>query len=100
MFKLRAANSDGVWNHAGLETRPAGGAPPWETWWAYLGYVLTGLLMIAGVWGAQQRKLAREADYSRRLEGEVRSAPRSWRIETTNSTSATTSCSRRVSPIL
>jgi signal transduction histidine kinase/DNA-binding response OmpR family regulator/streptogramin lyase len=42
-FQVRATNSDGLWNQQGasLELRvlPA----PWETWWAYLAYVVLTL---------------------------------------------------------
>lgn len=70
-LRVRAANNDGVWNQAGLTLPLHVEAPPWQRWWAYAGYILTlggGLL---GFVRAQQRKLEREADYSRRLEHEV-----------------------------
>jgi diguanylate cyclase (GGDEF)-like protein len=70
-LRVRAANSDGVWNEQGLSLPVRVEAPPWRRWWAYLGY---GVL-VAGLAGAflqaQKRKLQREERYSRRLEEEV-----------------------------
>jgi diguanylate cyclase (GGDEF)-like protein len=68
---VRAANNDGVWNEAGLTLPLHVEAPPWQRWWAYALYALTlggGILAFVRV---QQRKVEREADYSRRLEEEV-----------------------------
>ena len=45
-FQVRAANSDGLWNEQGaaleLVVRPA----PWETWWAYLTYLVLALGLV------------------------------------------------------
>lgn len=42
-FKVKASNSDGLWNEKGtkidVEIRPA----PWRTWWAYLAYLLVAM---------------------------------------------------------
>jgi diguanylate cyclase (GGDEF)-like protein len=46
-------------------------APPWQTWWAYLGYALLLAGAVAGVVQIQRRKARREAEYRRRLEVEV-----------------------------
>jgi diguanylate cyclase (GGDEF)-like protein len=72
VFRVKAANPDGAWNTTGLAL-PVNVAPaPWETWWAYLGYAAAALSLVFGMYWAQARKLAREAEYSRRLEREVR----------------------------
>lgn len=70
-FLVRAANSDGIWNDEGLALDLSVAPAPWETWWAYLLYALTAAAALAAVWYAQQRKLARESEYSQRLEREV-----------------------------
>ncbi len=75
-FRVKAANSDGVWNEDGVSLRVAVEHPPWLTWWAYLGYVVLGFAIVFGVYRAQRRKLEREAEYSRRLETEVRDRTR------------------------
>ncbi len=39
-FRVKAANSDGVWNEAGTAITLVVWPPWWKTWWAYLGYVV------------------------------------------------------------
>jgi diguanylate cyclase (GGDEF)-like protein len=70
-FRVRAANNDGVWNQDGLSLPVRVESPPWRRWWAYLGYVLMVGGGLAGFVRAQQRRLEREEEYSRRLEAEV-----------------------------
>jgi diguanylate cyclase (GGDEF)-like protein len=70
-FRVRASNNDGVWNEAGLNLGLSVEAPPWRRWWAYVGYVLLLGVSLLGFVRVQQRRLAREAEYSRRLEHEV-----------------------------
>jgi diguanylate cyclase (GGDEF)-like protein len=71
VFRVRAANSDGVWNEAGialaLHVQPA----PWETWWAYGSYGLIVLLALGAVFRVQHKKRMREAEYTLKLEKEV-----------------------------
>jgi diguanylate cyclase (GGDEF)-like protein len=71
VFRVKAANHDGVWNEKGLAVPVRVLPPPWKSWWAYLLYVLVAATGIAAVVRAQRRKLARETDYRRRLEVEV-----------------------------
>ena len=40
-FKVKAANSDGVWNEEGASMLIKILPPIWRTWWAYLLYVIT-----------------------------------------------------------
>ncbi len=71
-FRVRAANSDGKWNEAGLAIPIVMQPPPWATPWAYAAYVAAlGLAMFA-VWNSQHKKLRREARYAQRLEQDVR----------------------------
>jgi len=65
-FRVRAANSDGVWNNEGtalaLTIRP----PWWRTYWAYLFYFLTLAAGIAVVDRVQrQRVIGKERERSR-----------------------------------
>ena len=46
--------------------------PFWKTWWAYTIYAAAVLIATLGFVRRQQRKLLEEAEYSRRLEQEVR----------------------------
>jgi diguanylate cyclase (GGDEF)-like protein len=70
-FRVRAANSDGVWNDRGLAIPLKVEPPPWATPWARAGYALMLGLLIFGVWQSQQTKLRREALYAQRLQQEV-----------------------------
>ena len=70
-FRVKAANSDGVWNEAGLDLPVRVEAPPWRRWWAYVGYVLAVGGALLGFVRVQERKLEREVEYARRLEEEV-----------------------------
>ena len=72
VLRVKAANSDAVWNEAGPAISLSVAPAPWETWWAYTLYCLVAALALLGVWAGQQRKLAKEAEYSGRLEQEVR----------------------------
>ena len=72
VFRVKAANNDGVWNQAGLAIALEVDPPPWRTWWAYLIYALLISSAVFGFVWIQQRKLAWEAEYSRRLEQQVR----------------------------
>ncbi len=73
LLRVKAANSEGVWNEAGftlpISVRPA----PWDTWWAYLGYLALAINLGAMLWFGHQRKIRREEEYSQRLEHEVNS---------------------------
>ncbi len=72
LLRVRAANSDGVWNETGISIPVSVAYPPWKTWWAYLLYAALVVLVIVAFWQRQQAKLRREHEYSRRLEVEVR----------------------------
>jgi len=69
---VRAANGDGFWNNEGISIPLHVARPPWQTWWAYTLYAMAVLFVALGFVRWQQQKLRREAEYSRRLEQEVR----------------------------
>src|SRR5690606_31778972 len=46
VFRVKAANSDGLWNEAGTSVAISITSPPWRTWWAYVSYALTLLVII------------------------------------------------------
>jgi len=71
VLKVRAANSDGVWNEQGIEIPLTVADPPWKSWWAYSLYVIVAMLAIFGFWRHEEQKLRRESEYSGRLEKEV-----------------------------
>ena len=72
IFRVRAANGDGLWNPAPavLELRVASFV--WETWWfRILGVSSVALLSAALVYSAQRKKLQRKSDQLR-IEQELR----------------------------
>jgi len=71
LFKVKAANSDGVWTETGLSLPLTVTPPPWASAWARAGYALAIGLLIFFVWRNQQQKLRRKALYAQRLEQEV-----------------------------
>ncbi len=71
VFRVRASNSDGVWSTQDLAL-PIDVAPsPWFSKWAFFAYTLVALLMLLGVWYAQQRRIARAAALRLELEQQV-----------------------------
>lgn len=72
LLRMQAANSDGVWNKAGIAVPVSVSPAPWDTWWAYLGYVAMLAQIGAALWIGHRRKIQREEEYSSRLEEEVR----------------------------
>ncbi len=70
---VKAANSDGAWNEAGISIPLSVAYPPWKTWWAYTLYAFLFATAVVALWRRQEQKLKREAEYSRRLEHEVHS---------------------------
>lgn len=71
LLRVKAANSEGVWNEAGLALPIRVTPAPWETWWAYLGYLAAAVQLAVFLWMGHRRKLRREEEYSYRLEKEV-----------------------------
>lgn len=64
-FYARAANSDDVWTDDKLLLSFAIQSPPWLTAWAYLGYALSLLMILAVTFGLHRRR-------RRTLEAQVR----------------------------
>ena len=71
LLRVKAANSEGVWNESGFAVPVKVAAAPWDTWWAYVGYVALLTQVIAGFWFGHRRRIRREEEYSHRLEHEV-----------------------------
>jgi len=72
LLRVQAANAEGVWNSAGLSIPVRVAPAPWDTWWAWLGYLAAAVQLAAFLWMGHRRKVAREEEYSKRLEHEVR----------------------------
>lgn len=73
VFRVKAANSDGVWNEEGTLMRVRILPPWWRTWWAYIVY---GLLLIGGVFVVdriqRRRLIERERNRAEVREAEIR----------------------------
>ncbi len=67
VFRVKAANSDGVWNDIGLALPVTVAPAPWQTNWAYAGYVLIALVLSTLALRAQFLKRRRELSYRRQL---------------------------------
>ena len=70
-FRVKAANSDGVWTDRGLAIQVNVIPPPWRTWWAYMIYGLSVIGIVYAYTRVQAGKLEREAEYNRELELQV-----------------------------
>ena len=68
IFKVKAANSDGVWNEAGVSLKITISPPWWETRWAYGFYIVSGLGLILAFINFRTRQLK---ERSRELEETV-----------------------------
>ncbi len=67
VFRVKAANSDGVWSEEGASVRVTVHPPWWRTAWAYLLY---GLLFLGGVFAVdrfQRRRLLQKAQAQARI---------------------------------
>ena len=40
-FKIKGSNNDGIWNEEGATINVKVYPPPWQTWWAYLIYIIS-----------------------------------------------------------
>src|SRR5262249_14392928 len=72
LFRVRAANADGVWSDAGLAIPVHVSPAPWATLWAKALYAAIALLTLAYVWQYYRKRRERELRYSRQLEEMVR----------------------------
>ncbi len=68
VFRVKAANSAGVWNEEGQSITIKVTPPPWKTWWAYTLYVLAVLLIIGWYFYTQRKMLLHERQVVRRLK--------------------------------
>lgn len=66
-FRVRAANSDGVWNEEMLTVALTILPPWWQTWWAYAGYGLLAVTAVALLVQVRTRRQARELAHARRV---------------------------------
>ena len=60
VFRVKAANNDGIWNEKGTALRLVIMPPWWRTWWAYGLYALLALIGIGALIEYRSRNLLRE----------------------------------------
>lgn len=82
IFRVKAANNDGVWSEQGLAIKIKVTPPPWKTWWAYILYTLFISSILFAIYRAQAKKLREKAEYSKHLEEQV--AQRTSELTTAN----------------
>ena len=72
VFRVKAANNDGIWSENGAKIGIQITPPPWRTWWAYglYGLLVSGIVFWF-VW-ANRKKLKEKAAYSLHLENQVK----------------------------
>ncbi|HEY6529668.1 MAG TPA: two-component regulator propeller domain-containing protein [Cellvibrionaceae bacterium] len=71
MFRVRAANNDGVWNDEGRSIRIVQLPPPWKSTWAYVFYAVILISFISQLVCWQLNKRRRLEEQSRLLEIKV-----------------------------
>lgn len=71
VFKVRAANADGVWSPVGLGIPILVAPPPWDTTAARIGYLIAAALVVAYLARLQRLRRERHLRYSRELERTV-----------------------------
>jgi len=65
IFRVKAANNDGIWNETGAAIRITIMPPFWQTWWAYAGYLIFAVAVVIGIVQGRVRRLEKR---SRELE--------------------------------
>ena len=70
-FKVIASNNDGVWSERGAIITLRVTPPPWKTGWAYTGYLLLVLGLVAALVRTQLNKLKQEVEQRHELEQQV-----------------------------
>ena len=73
LLRVKAANSEGIWNESQFALPVYVSPAPWQTWWAYLGYLALAVTVVLGLWLGYRHRIQREEEYSNRLEFEVHS---------------------------
>jgi len=61
VFRVKAANSNGVWNESGASIGFRISPPWWKTWWAYLIYGVMAVFAIVAIDRFQRRRLIEKA---------------------------------------
>lgn len=60
VFKVKAANNDGVWNEEATTIQLTILPPPWKTWWAYSSYFLVFVFILLRIRNFYSEKIVKE----------------------------------------
>jgi diguanylate cyclase (GGDEF)-like protein len=60
LFRVKGANTHGVWSTEDATLTITVLPPPWRTWWAYAGYVLLALALVISIARAHHFKVKRD----------------------------------------
>lgn len=73
IFKVKATNSDGVWNETGAQIKLTIRPPFWATWWAYTIYFISLIAVLYFIrYTELKRRIKKEEDRLRREREEAR----------------------------
>ena len=64
IFRVKGANSDGVWNNEGAAIRIIILPPWWQTTWAYILYIILLLSIMYFLWKMQLKKIRAKHEYA------------------------------------
>ena len=70
-FRIKGANSDGVWNETGASIRLLIHPPYWQTWWFRTALGIIGLTLISGVYRYRVSKLIEMERMRLRIAGDL-----------------------------
>lgn len=68
VFRVKAANNQGIWNDEGTSITLHILPPPWKTWWAYTLYLLMFVGILAAFIHTQHKKVVNERKINKRLQ--------------------------------
>lgn len=68
VFRVKAANNQGLWNEKGTSITLHILPPPWKTWWAYTLYALIVIGLLTAFIHAQHKKVLNERKINKRLQ--------------------------------
>lgn len=69
IFRVKGANSNGLWNEAGVSLGLHILPPPWQTWWAYLAYILVVCVFVIAVFNFKVKRI--ELEKERRVNAKL-----------------------------
>ncbi|MBI5471688.1 MAG: hypothetical protein HY961_05035 [Ignavibacteriae bacterium] len=68
VLRVRASNNDGVWNEEGAGIALTIPPPPWLSWYAYLFYGVSALMIVTGIIRMRVKSATRELETKGRIE--------------------------------